>query len=284
MKRQFLNFIVFLLLVPCIAQGSSDKNDRIITWMHADFPPLHIISGEYKGQGPSDMIHDLMQKELSDYTHLIVTANLARTLEELKNGQQVLSVGLIPNPERNLIAYFSLPCVIVPPIGLVVRKDDIGKWPSPMSIDAFVQNNRLGISRSRSYSPSVDAALQQAKPKENIFIDSSDKLIGNLLKMLVMQRIDGVLGYPFEAMYNARTAQIEERIAVVPLLESTQYIIGRIAAPKTAWGEQMISRVNRILVENRPGPAYRQAFKRWLTPDSLADFNRVYDTEFLQQQ
>lgn len=284
MKPQLLNIIVCLLLLPCVAQGASDEDGRTITWMHADFPPLHIISGEYKGQGPSDMIHDLMQKELPEYTHLIITANLARTLEELKNGQQVLSVGLIPNPERNLIAYFSLPCVIVPPIGLVVRKDDIGKWPSPMSIDIFVQNNRLGISRSRSYSPSVDAALQQAKPKENIFIDSSDKLIGNLLKMLVMQRIDGVLGYPFEAMYNARTAQIADRIAVVPLLESTQYIIGRIAAPRTAWGKQIISRINEILVKERTNAAYRQAFERWLTPDSIADFNRVYSTEFLQQQ
>jgi uncharacterized protein (TIGR02285 family) len=283
MKVQFLNFIVLLFLFPCIAQGATNTDERTITWMHADFPPLHIISGEYKGQGPSDMIHDLMKKELPEYTHLIVTANLARTLEELKNGQQVLSVGLIPNPERNLIAHFSLPCVIVPPIGLVVRKNDIGKWPSPLNIGTFVQNNRLGISRSRSYSPSVDAALQQARPKENIFIDSSDKLFGNLLKMLEIQRIDGVLGYPFEAMYNARTAQIADRIAVIPIMESTQYIIGRIAAPRTAWGKQIISRINEILVKERTNAAYRQAFERWLTPDSIADFNRVYSTEFLQQ-
>ena len=175
-------------------------------------------------------------------------------------------------------------CVLGGPIGLVVRKNDIGKWPSPVSIETFVQNNRLGISRSRSYSPSLDAALQQARPEENIFVDSSDKLIGNLLKMLVMQRVDGVLGYPFEAMYNARTAHIADRIAVVPLLESTQYIIGRIAAPKTVWGIQIISRINEILVEKRPDEAYRQAFERWLTPDSIADFNRVYRTEFLQQQ
>jgi len=84
-------------------------------------------------------------------------------------------------------------------------------------------------------------------------------------------------------MYNARNAQFADRIAVVPLKESTQYIIGRIAAPKTAWGEQIISRINEILVKRRPDAAYRQAFERWLTPDFLADFNRVYTTEFLQQ-
>ena len=283
MKATFLIILCFLSSW-CMAQESAIWEENTITWMHADFPPLRIIDGPFAGQGPSDMIHDLMQRELPDYGHKLVTANLARTLDEIKNGKQVLSVGLIPNPERVRIALFSLPCVLSPPIALIVRQEDSAKWPTAITLQDFIEGSRLGISRSRSYGPAVDAVLNDFKEHGNLFIDSSDRLFENLMKMLLLQRIDGVLGYPFEAMFNARMTGAADRIAVIPIAEGGQYLIGRIAAPRTDWGAEMIVRVNEILLRKRPDPSYREAFTRWLPTAAHADFNKVYESQFLKQK
>lgn len=279
--------ILFLLLFWCLgawctAPAAAAEEENTITWMHANFPPLRIIDGPFAGQGPSDMIHDLMRRELPDYAHKMVTANLARTLGELKIGKQVLSVGLISNPERDRAALFSLPCVVTPPIALIVRQEDLGKWPA--TLVEFIAKGRLGVSRSRSYGPALDAILKDFRGHDNVFVDSSDRLFENLMKMLLLKRIDGILGYPFEAMFNARMTGTAERIAILPIAESGQYVMGRVAAPRTDWGAAMIVRVNKILLRNRPEPFYRQAFLRWLPPTSHAEFNRIYDLQLLEKE
>jgi len=283
MKATFLIILCFLGSWS-MAQESAPGEENTITWMHADFAPARIIGGPFAGQGPSDMIHALMWQELPDYHHKLVTANMARTLDEIKNGKQVLSVGLFPTPERARIALFSLPCVLSPPIALIVRQEDSAKWPASISLKDFIEGSRLGISRSRSYGPAVDEVLNGFREHDNLFVDSSDKLFENLMKMLLLRRIDGVLGYPFEAVFNARMTGAADRIAVIPLAEGGQYLIGRIAAPQTDWGAEMIVRVNEILRRNRPDPSYREAFTRWLPTSTHADFNRIYESQFLERK
>lgn len=275
---------VFLMSSACHALDTPAREENTITWMLADFPPLRIIGGPFAGQGPSDMIHELMRRELPEFDHKTVTANVARTVEEIKNRKQVLTIGLIPTPERNEMVLFSLPCALAPPVALIVRQEDLSKYPATVSLGSFIETDKLGISLSRSYGATVDAALRQIMPNDNVFIDSSDKLFENLAKMLLLKRIDGVLGFPFEAMFNAKTSQSADRIAIIPITETEQYVIGRIAAPKTEWGRKMISRVNEILLHHRPEPSYRQAFERWLPPANVPDFKRIYDAQFLEQQ
>ena len=277
-----------LLCLPsslCPAGEPAAGEERTITWLHADSPPMRITDGPFVGQGPSDMIHDLMQQELPGYAHRIVTANLARTLDEMKNGKRVLSVGLIANPERERIALFSLPCVLSPPIALIVRKEDLARWPgTTISIDTFIESGRLGISRGRSYGPALDAALEGIKAHDNLFVDSSERLFENLLRMLLLQRIDGVPGYLYEAVYNAKVIGAADRIAVVPITEAGDYVIGSIAAPRTEWGAAMIARVNEILLRKRSAPGYRAAFTRWLPVAVHPEFNRIYDERLLSRE
>lgn len=284
---QAIFLVLLALLGSCslsIARDSLPDDDNTITWMHADFPPLRIMDGPFAGQGPSDMIHALMRQELPDYRHRTVVANVARLLDEIKNGKHTLVVGLIPNPERDRVALFSLPCSLSPPIALIVRREDAGHWPAAVSLQEFLANSRLGIAKSRVYGPAVDAVLHDFRDHDNLFVDTSDRLFENLLKMLALKRIDGILGYPFEAMYNARMNGTAGQIAVLPIAESRQYLIGRIAAPRTDWGAAMIFRINKILLRQRPEPSYREAFARWLPPEAQAEFDRVYASRFLGEK
>jgi len=247
--------------------------------MHAEFPPLRITSGPYAGQGISDMIHELMGRELAEFKHSIVTANLSRTLNWMENGRNVLAVGIIPNSQRDRVMQYSVPCVLVPPVCLVVRageQESLGLG-GHVSLRNFIASKRLGVAADRSYGPELDSVLLSSPDLSRVVVNQGSNLFESLLEMLLLGRVDGILAYPFEAVYSARMKNLEDRIAIAPLRESMVPLQGRIAAPRTVWGTAMIDRVNEILLRHRGSSQYRQALERWLTPTVVEDFRGMYD-------
>ncbi|WP_028576746.1 TIGR02285 family protein [Desulfomicrobium escambiense] len=274
-----------MLLLVCLglpwACPAAEVAANAVTWMHADFPPLRIVDGPYAGQGPSDMIHGLMRCEMPDLDHHVLTANLSRTMNWMQKGEKVLAVGIIPNPERDACMQYSIPCVLVPPACLVVRADDAGNAQGGrVALREFVARKVLGVAVDRSYGPEVDTVLRTAPDQPRIVAHTGSNLLGSLLDMLLRGRVDGVLAYPFEATYVARMKGRERDIALVPLKEALVPVVGRIAAPRTAWGSDMIVRVNAVLQRHRGTQEYRQAFERWLPAGAVEDYRAMYD-EFL---
>lgn len=265
-------------------QAEAQPRDEIV-WMHADFPPLRIIDGPYAGQGILDMIHDLMSRELPDFRHSVITANLSRTLNWMESGRNVLAVGLIPNPQRDRVMQYSVPCVLVPPVCLVVRageQEGLGLG-GHVSLRDFIARKRLGVAAGRSYGPELDSVLLSSPDLSRVVVNKGSNLFESLLEMLLLGRVDGVLAYPFEAMYGARMKGKEDMISVAPLRESMVPVQGRIAAPRTAWGTAVIGRVNEILLGYRGSNGYRQAVERWLAPGIIEDYRIMYD-DFLMSR
>lgn len=272
--------LAFALLLSCGAARAWGGHETV-TWMHADFPPLRITAGPYAGQGPSDMIHDLMRRDMPDVEQSILTANLSRTMNWMQKGEKVLAVGIIPNPERDAIMQYSIPCVLVPPVCLVVRASDTGGGPGGRAaLRNFMAGKTLGVAADRSYGPEVDAVLRSAPDTSRIVAHTGSNLLGSLLDMLLLGRVDGVLAYPFEATYVARVKGREDEIALVPLKEALVPVTGRVGAPRTAWGTAMIGRVNSVLERHRGTVEYRQAFERWLPAGDVEGYRVMYD-EFL---
>lgn len=276
--------IVFILCMCMSLQVEAQPRDEVV-WMHADFPPLRIIDGPYAGQGISDMIHALMSRELPDFRHSVITANLSRTLNWMESGRNVLAVGLIPNPQRDRVMQYSVPCVLVPPVCLVVRageQESLGLG-GHVSLRDFIARKRLGVATARSYGPELDSVLLSSPDLSRVVVNKGSTLFESLLEMLLLGRVDGVLAYPFEAVYGARMKGKEDMISIAPLRESMVLVQGRIAAPRTAWGTAMIGRVNEVLLRHRESLEYRQAFERWLPPGIIEDYRIMYD-DFLMSR
>ena len=269
------------LCLPGVFPAAEAAADAV-TWMHADFPPLRIVEGPYAGQGPSDMIHDLMRREMPDLDHHVLTANLSRTMNWMQKGEKVLAVGIIPNLERDAVMQYSMPCVLVPPVCLVVRAGDAdGGQGGRIALGEFVARKVLGVAVDRSYGPEVDAVLRTAPDPSRIVAHTGSNLLGSLLDMLLLGRVDGVLAYPLEATYVARMRGREGGIALVPLKDALVPVVGRVAAPRTAWGTDMIGRVNAVLERHRNTPEYRRAFEHWLPTGAVDDYRVMYDEYLL---
>ena len=277
LAKSFRTILLLLVVfLPCVAMAQSRDE---VTWMHAEFPPLRITSGPYAGQGISDMIHELMGRELVEFKHSIVTANLSRTLNWMENGRNVLAVGIIPNSQRDRVMQYSVPCALVPPVCLVVRageQESLGLG-GHVSLRDFIARKRLGVAADRSYGPELDSVLLSSPDLSRVVVNQGSNLFESLFEMLLLGRVDGILAYPFEAVYSARMKNLEDRIAIAPLRESMVPLQGRIAAPRTVWGTAMIDRVNEILLRNRGSLQYRQALERWLAPSVVEDFRGMYD-------
>lgn len=279
------NLCKAVLVIACLclpgAFPAAEAAADAVTWMHADFPPLRIVEGPYAGQGPSDMIHDLMRREMPDLDHHVLTANLSRTMNWMQKGEKVLAVGIIPNPERDAVMQYSMPCVLVPPVCLVVRAGDAdGGQGGRIALREFVARKVLGVAVDRSYGPEVDAVLRTAPDPSRIVAHTGSNLLGSLVDMLLLGRVDGVLAYPLEATYVARMRGREGAIALVPLKDALVPVVGRVAAPRTTWGTDMIGRVNAVLQRHRDTEEYRRAFERWLPAGAVDDYRAMYD-EFL---
>ena len=107
------------------------------------------------------------------------------------------------------------------------------------------------------------------------FFFSGSKLLENQLEMLRLGRVDGLLAFPMEVIYFASLHGQQQAYTVLPIREAMLPIVLRIAAPRTPWGADMISRINRILAAHRNDGSYQATFERWLPADYIPEYRAM---------
>ena len=283
-----LLILICLLITVFLCPGMSHARDTII-WMEADMPPFFILNGPLKGQGYEDLVSRIITRNLPEYEHRSVVANVGRFVYNLKHGLTVCTVGFYKIPEREKIAWFSLPSFFTLPAVLIVRRDRLDRFPDPqtVSLDQVLAEGRLriGIERDRSYGPAVDTVLARYRGRKNLVALSHQRQFSDLFRMMLAGRIDAVLGLPEEGMYHAELAGARDRVATLTISENQQGYKGwlsYVACSKTDWGRKVIERVNQVLLDQRPTAAYRGAYERWLDKNSRAVYRKLYQEVFLK--
>jgi len=284
---RFKALAVVCILILASARASSAKDS--ITWLEADAPPFFIHQGPLKDQGYEDLITDILEKSLPEYDHTRTTANITRHYYEFEQGQKVCNVGLYKTPEREKFMYFSIPSFFTYPTVLIIDKS---KWPifgktKSVKLEDIMKSKKLIIGRgeNRSYGKFVDDILNKYGTKENVFAYEGQELSLNFFKMLKLDRLDGLIGLPEEAMYQAERLGIRDQIVTIAIEEnqtSPESWFSYVACSKTEWGKQAIANINSALLELRPTEAYRAAYERWLDESSLEGYRKLYGEVFLK--
>lgn len=280
-------FACFVLLLLCTPQWVSAKDNLI--WMEAVLPPFFIQSGPNQGQGYGDVITRILQEHLPGYTHEKINTNITRHFYMFKQGQHVCSVGLFKTPEREEFMYFSIPSFITLPPVIILKKKNIRKFTgtATISLDAVLGNNNLmiGLVKDRSYGYRVDEVLKRHQGQANLVEFTGQELSLNLFKMLMLGRLDGLIGLPEEALYQAEQMGIRDQIITLSLAENQHNYDGwmsSVACAKTPWGKSVIENVNKVLLELRLSGRYRSAYERWLDPNGIVAYRRAYKEVFLK--
>lgn len=276
------------LLLFSVAPQPVSARDNLI-WMEAVLPPFFIQSGPNLEQGYGDVITHILQKHLPDYTHEEINTNITRHFYMFKQGEHVCSVGLYKTPEREEFMYFSMPSFITLPPVIIIKKENGAKFnnKSTVSLDAVLGDNSLmiGLAKDRSYGNTLDEILKRHQGQANLVEFTGQELSLNLFKMLILGRLDGLIGLPEEALYQAEQMGIRDQFITLTLSENLHNYDGwmsSVACSKTDWGRAVIDSINKVLLEQRPSEQYRVAYERWLDPNSIAEYRRAYAEIFLK--
>lgn len=280
--------IVSAIAILLTLAGSALAKDSI-TWMEATAPPFFIHDGPYKGQGYEDLVTEIIIESLPEYQHTRTIANITRHYKEFELGHDVCNVGLYKTPEREKFMYFSIPSFFTYPTVLIVDKS---KWAAfgntkMVKLADVLKSNKLIIGRgeNRSYGKSVDEVLDKHGTKNNIFSFEGQELSLNFFNMLKLDRLDGLIGLPEEAMYQAERLGIRDQIMTIDIAENQgnpESWFSYVACSKTAWGKKVIDDINRVLIEKRPSDRYRATYERWLDESSHEGYRKLYSDVFLK--
>ena len=273
--------IVFGTAFPAPAKDS-------ITWMQVNMPPFFIHEGLERHRGYGDVVSAILQANLPNYDHHVMVTNVIRHFERFKQGEKVCSIGLYRTPEREQFIAFSIPSFLTLPAALVTTKDKAAAhgWTGSVRLDDVLHHPEfvLGLSADRSYGLRIDTLLKQHHDRFNLITYSGQELAANYFKMLLLDRLDGLLALPDEAMYQAKRLGIGDRLTVLSIEENQEGYEGWMCAvgcPNNEWGRGVIEQVNRILVEQRPTEQYKMAYERWLDPGSADRYRTLYRDVFL---
>lgn len=276
-------FVIFTyILVFSFLAMAKEK----IRWASPIYDPYIILEGPDKGKGISDEITKLLQANLQEYEHEQMTANVLRMESELQSGKNFCAPQMIRSAAREKFTYFSsVPSTISPAPALVVKKSTLAKFRNSKRVSlAEVLDNEsltLGIIKGRVYGKGIDDVLKKHERSKKIYSRVSGDVYQGLLQMLNAGRLDMIIGTPLETYYLAKKFGIPNDIAIIRINETNDYFMGYSACPKTPWGFELIKKIDKILIRERPSAKYRSFFERYMPEDLVEDYRRAYNTMFL---
>lgn len=278
-RLQLLLRLLLLLLLPLLQlpQSVAQPTDQI-TWAKHHVPPYMIREGAWAQQGVFDLTLGVIKDNLPQYEHVEITAPFPRAITEIRRGSHWCYIGALRTSERESYAYFSLPTSIFLPLRIIVRRDRLAQFKTPLSLQAMLQNRSLSTSvmRDRSYSPMVDKLLEAYPPRENY----SEQI--EAISMLLAGRLDYLIELPLLAFYQASLLSHPGELVALPIQEGDEVVFNRVMCPRNEWGKKVIEQIDKVLVANRGKPYYRSIVQRWHDPDSAAEIRRIYDSVFLK--
>ncbi len=249
-----------------------------VLWAALDFPPFQIRQGDHLGSGSFDGLLETLIAQLGEYDHEVATMTFARREEEIRHGQHLCTPGLFRTAAREKMLVFSLPALIHLDNRLVFlanRSERFGK-ASTANLDSLLKRPDLigGFISGRSFAPNIDALLGRYAKTPNVVMRPLKS--SQIFELLVNGEVDYTILFPHEAAYLAYQSPGQPEIVVRPIDGTPSYIFTHVACTKDAWGEAIISRINRILLEQRRTAAYRAFSERWYVESDQKLIRRYY--------
>ncbi|WP_281557982.1 TIGR02285 family protein [Thalassomonas sp. RHCl1] len=276
-KSLFALFLCNLFVcLQSIAQES--KATDKITWRTIDWPPFYILDAENKGQGIYDQLISKLASGLPEYKHYRLKMNTIRAQKLLSAGKKICHPSTIKKTENQENFQLSLLNSIVLPHRIIIRasKADLLPKGKSLSLKALFKINslRIGVSED-SYTQTINHIVNQNKNQPNVLINNNYDV---LITLLLNNRLDVIIQYPVVFSYRARQAAVSDKFLTYLIDEeaASSYIPVYIACPKNEWGKKLITKINKILIEESLSPSFLHSRLYWYGEEEKAILRRFY--------
>jgi uncharacterized protein (TIGR02285 family) len=274
-------FCVVLTCFSCMSKADT------IHWHVSHAPPSSFTHGQYKSQGFIDRALLLIQNELPEYKHVLVSSDIAQATALLQHGEQLCFPAMVKNEQRKSFVHFSQMSVMHPS-NYVAMSPELAqkqKQSSEADLKALLSNDDiyLGVRDGFAFGQVIDALIQQYGLDSTMIFKEEQSLL-DLYQLLATNRIDYLIGYPFESAFVLSQLNLEGRVINLPIKGVPKFTMGAVGCTKNAWGSDTIEAIDRALNKLKPTEDYRLALSSWLDKSvSQDDFNTFYHNDFLRQ-
>lgn len=231
------------------------------------------------------------KEQLPEYTHYTMVTNVIRHFERFKRGEKVLfHLVFYKTPERQEFMHFSIPSLLTMPAVLIVRKEKLAEFHHEGHIrleDVLHDENIIiGLSKDRSYGNSVDAVLKKYSNRKNLVIFSGQELSENFFKMLMLDRLDGLIGRPTRLCIR-RKNWVCDQIATLLIEEKPTGLRGMVlfcGLFKNEWGRNVIEKLIAFSSPNVPLSATARPMNNGSTKIAGSGTGRSTSRSFLTRR
>jgi len=272
-----------LCWLACARPASAEK--PVMHWMMPDFPPGSIMVDGKPTSGVGDRIVLFLAAGMPEFEHRFSAPNPKRIWALLTTPatQACYLTGVI-TPERRKIAYFA-PLFMSPPHQIVARPEvfeRLRRDNGETDFAALIADPALRgiVATTRSYGATLDAVIAGRPSVTGLIVAQTSNDRGNLLKMVHRGRADYTLEYDFVLSYQTSLDKGLATLKAVPVKGNSALLPVGVACPRTVWGLDMITRIDRLLATSAGADASRRALEAWLTPDTRARYRDELDRFF----
>lgn len=248
-----------------------------VTWLHPEFPPSYIESGEFAGQGYLDRQLAVLQAKLPGFTHSVVSAPLARIWHELPRADGFCFLGASPTEERLKAAFFSRRGILTPIIQLALRAEESARIRPYLNAEGEVD---LGKLKRASELAGVYTDTATYGQIIDDFIQAKDRKVGlkgvvemrHPFTLLEKARTDFIFVWPEQLTYFKRSTHSDFATSSYRVAGTSAAQPYYVACSKGPVGDKVISRIDAVLAEPAAWHDFVAPLKTWFPP---VDFNRA---------
>lgn len=270
------------LVAGAICAGNALAEEKLITWVIPEYPPIYIADGPLAGQGEGDRILQWFRDALPDYEHKVLQHSVARTMGMLANPNiNVCNPGMVALPHldgplligEQITALLPLRAITYGEPGerFVFRHDTL------RLTDTLANGVVVGLVAGRHYSD-LQPLLDQYAESGNLLYLSQDNTLDSLYRMLVAGRVDMLIDYGFLLPFFRALepdSEVADGVRMRVISEASQTMTVHPMCRNNPWGRRVIDQLNQQITS----PAFRAMMKenrrRHLPPEEWAEHDAL---------
>jgi uncharacterized protein (TIGR02285 family) len=233
----------------------------------------------------------LLMERLSQYNFQHKFAHnpsIERLLKKIPNS---CAPNRLKTPERIKNYLYSLPINLYLGLHLYYKKSEVLPLLLPSMLNdkgklidlstLFLHNHEyiLGIDKGRSFGEFLDNQITDLD-NHNIIIRQGGMRSTSVAHMLFRDRINYIIDYPVSIKIALNSFPKDVPLESVEIADMPDYILGYIACNNNALGKQVITDINKALLNLYKTENFYKAHIRYLSEADLSDFNRAYEKAF----
>lgn len=282
-KRTNPGRAVICILVLCWPLLSSHLvvAQETILWRVTDWPPFYILEGPDKGKGIYDELISMLASHFPQYNHQRISMTTPRVRLEWQKNKKLCHPSVIPGSYSTHSVVNSF---------LISHRIIFNKSKAHLFEEQAISLERLlsdpdfkgGITPGR-YSATINALVDRYKDKKHL---EKHPVYGNLIKMLLLNRLDYIIEYAVVVRYTAKKMNRENSTKSFPIKETFDkpYIDVIVGCTPNSWGEAFIRKIDAILAMEYRKPDFLEYRLRWYDEEDREMLRRQYQEYYFKDK